>query len=237
MGVHIPNKPVAAYSGARFPVGAHPQAGVTHGSSVSTATVTFPVGAHPSLTASSVAASSSSHVAPRKGHKGGKGQGKGKGKGTRQEYEARLAATSSSNNRRKSSTPQRSTQAPRKQLASLPTSNVAKKQAPASAGQRKKHRYKPGTVALREIRKYQRSTELLIRKLPFRRLVKEIIQDAEKNPGELRCGESATLALQEAAEMYLVQLFEDSNLGALHTKRITVMPKDMLLARRIRKEI
>uniref|UniRef100_A0A0D3GD35 Core Histone H2A/H2B/H3 domain-containing protein n=1 Tax=Oryza barthii TaxID=65489 RepID=A0A0D3GD35_9ORYZ len=91
----------------------------------------------------------------------------------------------------------------------------------------------PGTVALREIRKYQKSTELLIRKLPFQRLVREIAQDFKT---DLRFQSSAVAALQEAAEAYLVGLFEDTNLCAIHAKRVTIMPKDIQLARRIRGE-
>ena len=83
-------------------------------------------------------------------------------------------------------------------------------------GVRKKRRYKPGTVALREIRKYQKSTELLIRKLPFQRLVREIAQDFKT---DLRFQGSAVLALQEAAEAYLVGLFEDTNLCAISRTR------------------
>ena len=90
-----------------------------------------------------------------------------------------------------------------------------------------------GTVALREIRKYQKSTDLLIRKLPFQRLVREIAQDFKT---DLRFQSSAVLALQEAAEAYLVGLFEDTNLCAIHAKRVTIMPKDIQLARRIRGE-
>ena len=97
----------------------------------------------------------------------------------------------------------------------------------------KPHRYRPGTVALREIRKYQKSTELLIRKLPFQRLVREVAQDFKN---DLRFQGSAVMALQEAAEAYLVSLFEDTNLCAIHAKRVTIMPRDMQLARRIRNE-
>ncbi|EFO87941.1 hypothetical protein CRE_05744 [Caenorhabditis remanei] len=97
----------------------------------------------------------------------------------------------------------------------------------------KPHRYRPGTVALREIRRYQKSTELLIRKLPFQRLVREIAQDFKT---DLRFQSSAVMALQEAAEAYLVGLFEDTNLCAIHAKRVTIMPKDIQLARRIRGE-
>jgi histone H3 len=98
---------------------------------------------------------------------------------------------------------------------------------------KKPRRYRPGTVALREIRKYQKSTELLIRKLPFQRLVREVAQSFKT---DLRFQSSAVLALQEAAESYLVGLFEDTNLIAIHAKRITIMPKDLQLARRIRGE-
>lgn len=95
------------------------------------------------------------------------------------------------------------------------------------------HRYKPGIRAMREIRKYQRSTDLLIRKLPFQRLVREIAQDYKT---DLRFQAQAIAALQEAAEAYLVGLFEDTNLCALHGKRVTIMPRDIHLARRIRGE-
>jgi histone H3 len=105
--------------------------------------------------------------------------------------------------------------------------------APGGGGVKKPHRYRPGTVALREIRKYQKSTELLIRKQPFMRLVREIAQDFKS---DLRFQSSALLALQEAGEAYLVSLFEDANLCALHCKRVTIMPKDIDLARRIRGE-
>merc|ERR1719163_1087612 len=119
--------------------------------------------------------------------------------------------------------------APRKQLAS----KAARKSAPSTGGVKKKHRFRPGTVALREIRKYQKSTELLIRKAPFQRLVREVAQDFKQ---DLRFQSQAVLALQEAAEAYLVGLYEDSNCCAIHAKRVTIMPKDMQLAKRIRGE-
>lgn len=103
-----------------------------------------------------------------------------------------------------------------------------------SAGIKKPHRYRPGTVALREIRKYQKSTELLIRKLPFQRLVREIVQDTCGSA--MRMQSVAVHALQEACEAYLVSLFEDTNLCAIHAKRVTIYPKDIQLARRIRGE-
>ena len=119
--------------------------------------------------------------------------------------------------------------APRKQLATKAT----RKSAPATGGVKKPHRYRTGTVALREIRRYQKSTELLIGELPFQRLVREIAQDFKT---DLRFQSSAVLALQEASEAYLVGLFEDTNLCAIHAKRVTIMPKDIQLARRIRGE-
>jgi histone H3 len=119
--------------------------------------------------------------------------------------------------------------APRKQLAT----KAAHRGGPGSGGVKKPHRYRPGTVALREIRKYQKSTELLIRRMPFRRLVREILQDIQN---DLRMQALAVEALQEAAEAWLVGLFEDTNLCAIHAKRVTIMPKDIQLARRIRGE-
>ena len=97
----------------------------------------------------------------------------------------------------------------------------------------KPHRYRAGTVALKDIRHYQGSTALLIRKLPFQRLVREIAQDFKT---DLRFQSAAILCLQEAAEAYLVKLFDDANLCAIHARRVTIMPKDILLARRIRGE-
>ena len=111
---------------------------------------------------------------------------------------------------------------------------AARSSAPGSGGYRTKpHRFRPGTVALREIRRYQKSTQLLIRKLPFQRLVREIAQDLN---ADLRFQSACVIALQEAAEAYLVGLFEDTNLCAIHAKRVTILPKDMQLARRIRGE-
>ena len=98
---------------------------------------------------------------------------------------------------------------------------------------RKKPRYRPGTVALREIRRYQKSTELLIRKLPFIRLVREIAQSYNSS---MRFKSEALRALQEASEAYLVGLFEDTRLCASHARRSTLLVKDMQLARRIRGE-
>ena len=98
----------------------------------------------------------------------------------------------------------------------------------ATMQQQQLHRYRPGTVALREIRRYQKSTELLIRKLPFQRLVHKILQGYGVR---YRVTLAMMMVLQEAAEAYLVQLLEDSNLCAIHVKCITIQPKDIQLAR------
>ena len=97
----------------------------------------------------------------------------------------------------------------------------------------KRFRYRPGTIALREIRHYQKRTNLLIKKAPFAKLVREIAQDFKQ---DLRFQSSAIGALQEATEAYIMRLFEDMNLCAIHAKRVTIMPKDIQLARHIRGE-
>lgn len=101
----------------------------------------------------------------------------------------------------------------------------------------KRRRYRPGTLALREIRQYQKNTDLLIRKLPFARLVKEIADHYIGPNYGIRWQSNAVLALQEACEAYLVHLLEDTNLCAIHAKRVTIMQKDIQLARRIRGQI
>jgi histone H3 len=120
-----------------------------------------------------------------------------------------------------------------KTLRRLFATKSARMSCPSTGGVKKPHRYRPGTVALREIRRYQKSTELLIRQLPFQRLVREIAQDFKT---DFRFQSSAVMALQEASEAYLVGLFEDTNLCTIHAKRVTIMPKDIQLARRIRGE-
>ena len=109
--------------------------------------------------------------------------------------------------------------------------HAARKTAPTSAVVKKPHRFRPGTKALREIRKYQRSTEPLIRRLPFQRLVKELAQNLA--PG-YRFQSVSIRALQEAAEDFLVGLFQDSQHCAVHANRVTVMARDISLAARIR---
>jgi len=87
-------------------------------------------------------------------------------------------------------------------------------------------------VALREIRKYQKSTDLLIRKLPFQRLLRETIQSM-KTRDSLRQQRRAAEAIQSGVESFIVSLFEDSQLLTLHGKRVTVQPKDLNLAMRL----
>ncbi|KAH3671091.1 hypothetical protein OGAPHI_000802 [Ogataea philodendri] len=131
-------------------------------------------------------------------------------------------------------TPKRGTETPKVKSTASVTSGLVRNQPgdPIDLKTQKK-RFKPGTVALREIRRFQKSTELLIRKLPFSRLVREIVQD-EFGSSTYRWQSVAVLALQEAVEAYLVHLFEDTNLCALHAKRVTIMQKDIHLARRLR---
>ncbi|KAF2158122.1 histone-fold-containing protein [Myriangium duriaei CBS 260.36] len=118
---------------------------------------------------------------------------------------------------------------------SVGRSSTGGKRATRAAPQPKTRRYKPGTVALREIRHYQKSTDLLILKMPFSRLVREISMNVTPLNSEVcRWQSQAIQALQEAAEAFLVHLFEDTNLCALHAKRVTIMQKDIQLARRIR---
>ena len=127
--------------------------------------------------------------------------------------------------------------APRFQLAT----KAARRSAPALGGIKKPHRYRPGTVALREICRYQKSTDLLICKLPFQRLAREVLQDLNK-PGSYprysaeRFQATSLLAIQESVEAFSVGLFEDVNLCTIHARRVTNMPKDMQLALRIRGE-
>lgn len=101
---------------------------------------------------------------------------------------------------------------------------------PAGAATKKKHRWRPGTKALREIRKYQKSTDTLLRRAPFQRLVREVAQDYKN---DLRFQAAAIDQIQEAAEAYLVQIMEEANMAAIHTKRCTIMPHDMRFALRV----
>ena len=129
----------------------------------------------------------------------------------------------------------KSSQSPKKSASKSPAKAKSpkkeKKTQSQPAGERKKPRFKPGTVALREIRRYQKSTALLIPKAPFLRLAKDIAQSYDP---DLRFASQALYALQEAAEAYLVGIFEDTQLCAIHANRVTIQKKDMELARRIR---
>ena len=122
---------------------------------------------------------------------------------------------------------------PRKNLGKRTARKIAAGAISTKTAVKIPHRVKPGIVALREIRRFQNSTDLLIQKLPFQRLVKEIAHDYR---ADLRFQSQAILALQEATEVYMVSLFENTNLCTIHAKRVTIMPKDIQLARRIRGE-
>mmetsp|Transcript_6832 Transcript_6832/g.9741 ORF Transcript_6832/g.9741 Transcript_6832/m.9741 type:complete len:173 (+) Transcript_6832:80-598(+) len=128
----------------------------------------------------------------------------------------------------------------REQLAGkAPRKNLATSGAHGAAGRgaattKKSHRLKSGQNVLREIRQYQKTTDLLLLKLPFQRLIKEICEETMRV--EVRFQAQAILALQEATEAYMVGLFEDTNLCAVHAKRVTIMPRDLELARRLRGE-
>jgi histone H3 len=108
-----------------------------------------------------------------------------------------------------------------------------KQQKKKGKGKQKPHRYRPGTVALSEIRRYQKSTDPLIRRLPFQRLVRELAQDFK---GDIKFQSTAMLATWEASKAHLVGLFEDTNLCASHAKRVTIMPNDIEIIRCIRGE-
>ena len=107
---------------------------------------------------------------------------------------------------------------------------------PVRGGVKKPHRYRPGTVALREIRRYQKSTDLLILKKPFGRVVKDYANDKNitgAKGDEFRYQGTALLANQEMAEAMLVRKLEGANLAAIHGKRVTVMPKDIQLVKKM----
>ena len=125
-----------------------------------------------------------------------------------------------------------------KRAARLTTCQIQKQLGLGPLPAKKPRRYRPGTVALREIRRYQRSTDNVIRRLPFQRLVREVTRELFDASGgrEYRYQANALLALQEAAEAYLVELFYWTNEIAIHCRRVTILPRDMMLARRIRGE-
>ena len=133
--------------------------------------------------------------------------------------------------------PRKGGKQPRKDIVS----KLLRKRTPSTGGIKRPHRYRPGMVALREIRRYQSSTENLIKHTPFQRLIREISQDYRICPNgfgtpsvQVRFQSTAIAALQEAAENYIVGLFEDVNLLAVHAKWVTILPRDIRLALRIR---
>ena len=100
---------------------------------------------------------------------------------------------------------------------------------------KKPRRFRSGTVALREIVRHQKSTELLIRKIPFQRLVREVSQEVCRDLGRdpVRYQSTAILALQEAAEAFLVRMFSQVNDIAIVGKLVTIQDKHVLLWRRL----
>ena len=113
----------------------------------------------------------------------------------------------------------------------MTTGPVKQPRNPSKGRVRKARRFRPGTVALRQIKKYQRSTELLIRKLPFQRLLREVVYDMKKK--DYRFQSTVILAMQEAAESFLVRMFEQCNDICIHGKRVTVQQKDIQLWKRL----
>ena len=113
-------------------------------------------------------------------------------------------------------------------MATTIATKAARATAQKANAMRKPHRWCQGTVALREILKFQKNTDLLIRKAPFQRLVREI--ELKFGKSNLRMQSTAVLALQEAAEYFMVDVFSDTNLCAMHGKHVTIMKKDMVLA-------
>ena len=121
----------------------------------------------------------------------------------------------------------------KKSLGAKAGRKKASKASSQASGVKKTHRWRPGTVALREIRRFQKGTQLLIRKAPFQRLVRELSTTQKEG---LRFQSAAVLAIQEATESYIISLLSDTNLCAIHTRRVTIMPRDLTLARRLRGE-
>ncbi|XP_060616251.2 histone H3-like centromeric protein A [Anolis sagrei] len=130
---------------------------------------------------------------------------------------------------------QGSRRSPRQGQSSRQSPHRSRRQQPAAEGgaPRRRRRYRPGQLAMIQIRKFQKSTNLLIPKLPFGRVVREICLDFTRGH-DMHWQAMALLALQEAAEAFLVHLMEDAYLCSIHAKRVTLFPKDIQLARRIR---
>ena len=146
-------------------------------------------------------------------------------------------ATGSDQKKVKEGTGARGPGSPKRQIGTPQSAAKGRVLKDNSRRESKKHKYRPGTRALMEIRRYQKTVDTLVPKLPFSRLVREISTNIIPRGKDLRFQSSALMALQEAAEAYLVQLFEDTVLCAIHAKRVTIMPRDMNLARRIRGEM
>ncbi|XP_068167136.1 histone H3-like centromeric protein A [Antennarius striatus] len=134
--------------------------------------------------------------------------------------------------RRKGKTPQRRPPLPAPGTSGSQHKTPRRSGVPQLPGSPRKRKFRPGTRALMEIRKYQKSTDLLLRKAPFSRLVREVCQKFSRE--SLKWQVYALLAIQEAAEAFLVLLLSDANLCAIHAKRVTLFPRDIQLARRIR---
>lgn len=115
---------------------------------------------------------------------------------------------------------------------SAPPRKSARKSAPATASVKKPHRYRPGTVALQEIRRFQKATDLMIKKAPFSRLVMEI---ATEFKGDMKSTRNTSLALQERSEARLSSVLEKSNECAIHRGGVTIKRKDMELVAKIMK--
>lgn len=126
---------------------------------------------------------------------------------------------------------------PRKNLASRKIHTegriVAKKESASNDALKKKFRWRPGTVVLREVRRYQNSTDFLIAKAPFRRLVREIVSNLKES---FRMSPTCVEALQESTELYVTSVLADANLCTLHANRVTIYPKDIQLALKLRGE-
>ncbi|KAI7826328.1 histone-fold-containing protein [Kickxella alabastrina] len=156
-------------------------------------------------------------------------------------FRAKLARKTIPHSQSSTNTPEkRSTRRPTRGGKTTPRLSTAARSTAVASPSRQKRKVPSGINALREIRMFQKTTNLLISKLPFARVVREIAQDFvsdythSETPAGLRWQSSAILALQEASEAFLVHLFEDANLCALHAKRVTIMQRDIQLARRIR---
>lgn len=129
------------------------------------------------------------------------------------------------------------TSTPRRDNSTLNRSYVKRKKLHTYEDvEKKRKRRRPGTVAIKQIKHYQRTTDLLLRLSPFGRLIKEVADTIGLNDGSTgyKWKKTAIEALQYAAEAYLVAMFEDTNKTAIHCKRVTIRPEDMHLVRELR---